>query len=416
MRAALRLPRLRLLAAGRFASGVGDWLAAATLIGWVYVQTRSTLEVALLLLLRIAPNMLGGGLAAALVDRLPRGRVLVAAETGRTAVLACALVCVWLGAGASIFAAVAVAGMFGIVSSTAASSLVPALGEEELLPGANAALGVAGELAMAAGALGAGMLLAVAGVRAALAAAVLAFAASAATSWRLRSVEAGSGAARTRGGLAGVGVLVRNRALVACVGSFAAATVATGLANATLPRFLGGLGLGAAGYGFGLAALAGGLALGQVLGGRVPLAAIGPRRLGIPLLAMAALFVALSQSPTAAAALVSLAAIGVFDGANDVVFTTVVQREAGPEYVGRAFGFASVAFRTTMLGAVALAPLVNRLGSPRSTILVAALPLVAACALATLGSERSHRVMRPRYRKKLGTSTSSSRPTATGVA
>jgi hypothetical protein len=390
MRDALRSPRLRLLAAGRFASTLGDWLAAATLVGWVYVQSRSMLEVALLLLLRIAPNMLGGGLAAAVVDRLPRGRVLVASETGRALVLACALGCVSAGVRASIFVAVPLAGVLGIVSSTAATSIVPSLVDGEALPAANAALGVAIELAMAAGALGAGALLATAGVHAALAAAVVAFASAAVAFLRVRAAADPRRPRSTGGALAGARVLARNRVLVACVASFAAATVATGLVNATLPRFLGGLGLGAAGYGFGLGALACGLALGQALGGRIPAAAIGPRRLGVPLLAMALLFGVLSRSPSAAAALVALAAIGVFDGANDVVFTTLVQREAGPEYVGRALGLASVAFRTTMLGAVALAPLVNRLGSPRETILAAALPLVAASAVAALGAPRTH--------------------------
>ena len=61
------------------------------------------------------------------------------------------------------------------------------------------------------------------------------------------------------------------RLILIVVLAFGAATIATGLTNATLPRFLDGqLGLGPGAYGFGLAALAGGLALGETVIGLRP--------------------------------------------------------------------------------------------------------------------------------------------------
>jgi hypothetical protein len=58
-----------------------------------------------------------------------------------------------------------------------------------------------------------------------------------------------------------------------------------------------------------------------------------------------------------------------------------VQQEAAPEYHGRLFAFVSTAIRTTMLGAFAAAPLVNRLGPPRDAILVSALVLAGAATV-----------------------------------
>ena len=59
-----------------------------------------------------------------------------------------------------------------------------------------------------------------------------------------------------------------------------AATTATGLANATLPRFLSGSGgLGPGGYGFGIAALATGLMLGETVIGLMPVRPEGGRRI-----------------------------------------------------------------------------------------------------------------------------------------
>ena len=43
---------------------------------------------------------------------------------------------------------------------------------------------------------------------------------------------------------------------------------------------------------------------------------------------------------------------------------TVVQREADPAYYGRVVGLASAFFTTTTMGAVAAAPLVNRIPAP----------------------------------------------------
>jgi MFS family permease len=171
------------------------------------------------------------------------------------------------------------------------------------------------------------------------------------------------------------------------IGAFGAATLATGLVNATLPRFLDEqLGLGSQSYGFGLSALAAGLVVGQALVGFARLGSGGGRWIGCGLMLMAGLFVALALTDHAPTAMLVLGLIGVVDGTTDVLFDTVVQREADPRFYGRVFGFASAFMTMTMMGAVAIAPLVNRIALPREAILTAGLFLLAAATIALVGS------------------------------
>ena len=76
----LRRRPVRRLLVGGLVSKTGDWLTVGALMGWVYQETASTGSVALLMLVRLAPPILGGGAAAAFVDRVPRERLLVVVE------------------------------------------------------------------------------------------------------------------------------------------------------------------------------------------------------------------------------------------------------------------------------------------------------------------------------------------------
>src|SRR5712692_11612049 len=76
----LRSASFRRLVLGKSVSYLGDWLMVAVLVGWVYESTSSVGQVALLMAIRLVPPIVGGGLAASVVDRLPRLRVLVLSE------------------------------------------------------------------------------------------------------------------------------------------------------------------------------------------------------------------------------------------------------------------------------------------------------------------------------------------------
>lgn len=382
----LRMPAYRRLAAGRLVSMVGDWFTMGALVGWIYTDTRSTGAVAGLLLVRLAPPILGGGVAAVVVDRLPKERLLVAVEVARAGAVAGALVSVLTHQQVGIFVAVAISGGLAALPTAAIPALLPSMLPAEQLPAANAELGLSADAARALGALGAGTTLALIGAPAALLADIATFAVAAALYWSL-SVSGVRLTTRPRqdSPLAGLRYLLRHRRLLVLVFSFASATVATGLANATLPRYLEDVGLGPGGYGFGIAALGVGLALGGLL---VGLTRVGPsagRWIGAALVVMSGLFAALALVEHAPTALLLLAAIGFVDGTTDILFDTVVQREADPDFYGSVFGFASAFFTTTMVAAIALAPVANDLLASNAVILGASIFLVLAGLIALVG-------------------------------
>ncbi len=394
----LRTSSYRVLAAGKLVSHAGDWITLTALVGWVYDTTGSTGQASLLLLARLAPPVLGGGIAALVVDRLPKQRLLVWIELARGLAVAAALYGVVSGGRTTVFAALAASGGLAAISNACVPSLLPSLLPPEQLASANAGLGIAKDGAMAAGALGSALILSSIGVAAALVVDVGTFAVSLVLFGLIRApLRRGREEQRRESSRTGVlRYVVSRRWLLVLVFSFAAATLATGLTNATLPRLLEDkLGLGPGGYGFGIAALATGLALGQALVGFARVGETAGRWIGAGLLVMAGLFGVLGLVDHAPTALLVLGAIGFVDGTTDVLFETVVQREADPRRYGAVFGFSYAFITMTMMGAVALAPLVNGLVEPGVAILGAGALLVVAGAIALLGMPTTAAAPRP---------------------
>jgi hypothetical protein len=75
-------------------------------------------------------------------------------------------------------------------------------------------------------------------------------------------------------------------------------------------------------------------------------------------------------------ALLFLVAFGVANGFVEVVMMTAIHQHAESAYQGRVFGVGSTIWRTTMLGAVALAPAVDAVGSSAQVITLAAVVLL----------------------------------------
>ncbi|HVN60178.1 MAG TPA: MFS transporter, partial [Gaiellaceae bacterium] len=386
MLAPLRLPAYRRLAAGKLVSQTGDWLTIATIVGWVYVRSGSTGAVAAVLALRMIPPILGGGIAGVVVDRLPKTKLLVWIELGRGAAVATALAAVLTDQLPLVFAALALSGVLATITAAAVPALVPSLLPSEQLSAANAGLGLAGNVAMAIGALCAGLILTSVGAAPALAIDVVTFGVAALCYCRLPAVPTlGQDDARA-GALAGLRHLLVRRRLVVLLAAFATATLATGLVNATLPRFLDGVGgLDARSYGFGFAAIAAGLASGQAFIGLTRFGGCAVRWIGAGLVAMASLLIMLSLSTQSATVILVLFGIGFVDGTTDVLFETVVQQEADPQYLGSIFGFAAAFVTATMLIAVALAPLANEILPAQRVVLASGIFLVLAGVIALYG-------------------------------
>ena len=167
--APLAVRSFRSLACARFVSQTGDWLTMTAVVGWMFATTHSTTNVAAVLLVRMAPPVLGGGLAAVIVDRLPKRPLLVVVEGSRgTGDGVLALLAATTGHTVEMLAVLAVSGLLAPLSAAAVPALVPRLLDEDLYESGNALLGIADNTAAALGAVGGGALVVLLGIRPAL--------------------------------------------------------------------------------------------------------------------------------------------------------------------------------------------------------------------------------------------------------
>lgn len=88
LRTVFALPQYRRLWVARTVSQWGDVVQTVTLALLVYELTGSGLGVAAVVAAEILPVLLLAPLAGALIDRLPRVRVMVLADLGRAALVA----------------------------------------------------------------------------------------------------------------------------------------------------------------------------------------------------------------------------------------------------------------------------------------------------------------------------------------
>jgi MFS family permease len=381
----------RRLVGGAFLVGAADWLAVAALVAWAYEHTGSSVGAAAVLLARLAPPLAGGLIAARVVDRYRRERVLVAVASFYAAGLGAVLIALAADSVPLAIAGFAVANALSSLSLATVRPLVPALVPDEQLPSANSVIGAVEDAALGIGALTAGVVVTISGAGVAVAGSAMAAAVAAVLYAGIVAPHAAAPAARPRGGVvAGIRHLMRRRRTAVVVGAFAASIVATGVTNATLPELLNAeIGLGPGGYGFGFAALCSGLVAGQALAGASQ-GLIGSRAVGVSFVGMGVGLAALAASDSAAAALAALALVGIANGWGEVSMVTVVQREADDAFLGRTFAAAGVIFRTSMIGAVACAPLVGKVADARVVVGAAAV-WIAVTGLGALAALREPR-------------------------
>jgi hypothetical protein len=378
--APLRRPSYRRLIGGKLVSSIGDWLTLAALISWQYERTGSTTAVAATLLARLAPPIVGGGVAAYLVDRMPKGRLLSYVELGRGLTVLCALAGVVEGSMAVVLGALALSGLLASISNAGTPALLPTLVPAGELASANAGLGLVVNGAMALGAGAAGLALAATQVGVALVVDAVSFAVAAALFARLRIPAADRAeVGQTKEKRNAPRYLLRKPTLLVLVLAFSVATFATGLTNATLPQFLGDFsGLGEGGYAFGIAALAAGLALGEIMVGFSRVGPAAGRWIGAGLLLTGGLLATLAIGHHGPSILLLLGLIGFVDGSTDILYDLAIQRGADPSYYGAVFGFSAASMSTTMVAAFALAPLLGRILPTAAVIGVGAAAFVVA--------------------------------------
>jgi MFS family permease len=210
----LAKPAYRHLFAAQTISRWGDTFNTVALVVLVFRLTGSGLGVTGAVIAEIAPVLLLAPLAGAVIDRLPRVRVLIAADLWRMA-LACLLPLVDQHL-AAVYAVAFGLAAGGVFFNPAASSLLPSIVEEDELVAANSGLWSAAVISQIALAPLAGALVAAVGVAPAFLVNAASFAVSALLLVGLRlpgqppAIAAGSWLARVG---EGARLLVRDRLL-----------------------------------------------------------------------------------------------------------------------------------------------------------------------------------------------------------
>jgi len=339
LRAVFAQPGYRRLWAARTASQWGDVFATVALSLLVFDLTGSALGVSAVVAVEILPVLLLAPFAGTLVDRLPRVRVMIAADLLR-AVLAASLVVV----GDSVVAVYIVAFFLSVGAvffNPAANSTLPSLVTERELVAANSGIWTAAVLSQVALAPLAGLLYATAGAGPAFAVNALSFLLSAAVLAGLR-LPTGP-AATTRLGyfadaMAGVKLLATDRLLRALGAGQLLAALSAGATSALLVVLARGhLGLAPSGYGLLLGAIAVGALLGPFLltwlvrNPRRPAFVFGPYVLRGLVDIVLATFTALPV------ALLALALYGLGTSSGAVTFTSLLQVSTPSAVRGRVF-------------------------------------------------------------------------------
>ena len=400
MRAGWELLRRRdfgLLWAGGLISETGDWFLLVGLPVWVLQLTGSSLVTASVFLVGLLPGLVVGPLAGVLVDRWDRRRTLVAVSLAQAAFLLPLLAVdgrdrLWI-----VYLVMAVEAALAQLNDPARNALVPAMVARDELVGANALIGLNGNLARLAGSPLGGVLVEVAGLPGLVVGDAASFLLGAALIALVRPGPAPAQDPAATGGMArewveGLRVTLGSRELRWGLVVNGLAGVAQGIFTVLFVLFVTRE-LGGDGADVGL--LRGVQAVGGLLGGVLVVALArrmaAERLLGLSLLAFAAVDLAIWNGPLVTTAgwlylglfvAAGIPGIGVLTG-----LTSLVQERTGEAYLGRVFATYLGSFNGLMALGMLLAGL---LGDAVGVVAVlngqAGLYLLAGLvAMATLG-------------------------------
>jgi MFS family permease len=377
---------LRLLFLATLASSIGTWLAFVALVVDVYDRTASAAWVSALLVVEFAPFVAVGLLAGALVDRLPRRRVLVAADLLRAALFA---ILPFASDSLQIVILALAAGVATSFFRPAVYAGLPNLVSDPELPRANGLLQSAENVTLALGPAIGGVLVAWAGPDPAYVFNAASFVVSALLIVRIRrSLEEGPAGSEGhwRDLKAGWALVARAPALRAVVAAWSVVMLGSaGVSVAEIVLAKDVFDAGDAGYGVMLSAMGVGLVLGGYLAGSW-VDAWGVRglyALSIGLMAVGIGTVAASPGVWVAVPLLVVAGFG--NGSALVCNAILIQRGVPDRLRGRAFTLAmSVSYAALGLGMIGSGPLTDAIGAREVWAVAAGLLAVAAPAALAL--------------------------------
>ena len=392
LRTLLRQPAYRRLWTARTVSQIGDVAQFTTLALLVVTLTGSGLGVSAVVLSEIVPVLLLAPLAGSLVDRLPRVRVMVAADLVRVT-LAGALA-LWHD---HLVVAYAVA--FGLSAgqvffSPAAQSLLPSVVRDDELVAANSGIWTAAVAAQVAVAPVAALLAVHVGFGPAFAVNAASFALSAVVLRGLQEPERPPPVAVTSSfshAREALGVLSRVPLLKALAAGQFLAALSAGATSALLvvlaQERLGGGGS----YGLLVAAIGAGAALGPLLvlrriqDPRSPVLVFGPYAV------RGLVDLVLVTATSVPAAMTALFVYGLSTSTGSVTFSSLVQSRVPVHLRGRAFAGFDVVWQTgrmlSLLGGGLLADVIGI----RAVYLVGGLLLLAAATIGAVSARRLRR-------------------------
>ena len=350
MRRALGRPGFRRLFAAQTISRWGDTFNAVALVIVVFQLTGSGIRVAATVVLEIVPVLSFGFVAGALVDRLPRRHVMVAADVGRAGLAGLLAV-----GHAHLWALYA--GAFGLSALTvffnpAAASIVPTLVPEDELVGANSGLWSAAVVSQIVLAPVAGAVVSWVGPAIAFGVNAASFLASAAILSGLAISAPAAPVGGDRWALAreGVRVIAGRRLLRALAGVQALAALSAGATSALLVVLAERhLGVRAGGFGLLLAAIGVGAGLGPIVLQRLVADVRHPVLLFGPYVLRGAVDLVLAASSSFPVAFGALAAYGVGTSTGMVTYNTVLQATTPDRVRGRVFACYDIVWQASRL-------------------------------------------------------------------
>ncbi|MGQ0520639.1 MAG: MFS transporter [Actinomycetota bacterium] len=382
IRRALARPHFRRLFVAQTVSRWGDTFSAVALVIAVYNLTGSGVQVSAVVAVEIAPVLLFGFLAGSVVDRLPRRRVMVAADLGRAtiaALLALAPDHLW-----AIYTAAFGLSALTVFFNPAAASVVPNLVQEDELVGANSALWSAAVLSQIVLAPVAGAVVAWAGAATAFAINAISFLVSAAALARLAVPPSAPihHQGRWAQAVEGVSVIRRSRFLATLAAVQGLAALSAGATSALLVVLAQRhLDVDARGFGLLLAAIGVGAGAGPLALQRFVTDVRRPVLLFGPYLLRGVVDLVLATFSSFAVALGALAAYGVGTSTGNVTYNTALQTTTPDRLRGRVFAFYDVVWQTARLASIGIGGvLADQLGIRGVYIMGGAL-LIAAGAI-----------------------------------
>ncbi len=379
----------RRLWTARTVSQWGDIAQFTALALLVFHLTGSGLGVSGVVIAEIVPVLVLAPLAGPLVDRLPRVTVMIGADLARMALAA--VLAVWHGDIALVYAIAFGLSAGAVFFNPAAGSLLPALVKDEELVAANGWIWSAAVLSQVLLAPLAGLLTAMAGYGWAFAANAVSFGISAGLLRGLRASEAPrpvTASAIWTQAREAFGLVGRDRLLRALATAQALAALSAGATSALLV-VLAARRLDASGGGYGLllAAIAAGAFAGPILLARLPGHGRRPTVVFTAFGLRGLVDLVLASVTALPAALGALVCYGIGTSTGNVAFATVIQSHVPDGLRGRVFSAFDLIWQSMRLVSLLLGGLLADTAGIRAVYYLGGI-LLAAAALAGFTTAR----------------------------